>query len=111
MKTALAFDYPTAPPARAGALCDLCGTDPHSEYTCLWRRYRTLLKVPAVSTISPMPSIQRSQTTPGRKSTVRSLLRRMLARAAAHKDAYGLTGSVQELEDDRNAKLHVMTRL
>jgi len=35
----------------------------------------------------------------------------MLARAAAHKDAYGLTGSVQELEDDRNAKLHVMTRL
>ncbi|HEX9088876.1 MAG TPA: hypothetical protein VF867_15265 [Arthrobacter sp.] len=110
METALAFDYPTAPPPRI-SLCDLCGADPHPEYVCLWRRYRTLLRVPAGAHhfSDDIHAAIAGGSKPEEHGT--QLLRRMLARAAAHKDAHGVTGSVQELEDDRNADRPAMTRL
>lgn len=87
------------PPPRAG-LCDLCGTDPHPEHTCLWRRYRALARVAAGGHHFSDDLHARIEAGEMGESDGTALLRRMLERAAAHKDTHGFTGSVQELEDD-----------
>jgi hypothetical protein len=84
----------------AAELCDLCGTDPHPEYTCLWRRYRTLVRIPAGAHhfSDDIHATIADGSTEEREGT--ELLRRMLSRAAEHLDKHGFTGSIQELDDD-----------
>jgi hypothetical protein len=79
----------------------------HPSSSC----YRTLLKVPAGAHhfFDDIHAAIADGSRPEEHGT--QLLRRMLARAAAHKDAYGLAGSSQELEDDRSAGRPVMPRI
>lgn len=87
-------------PLLGSGLCDLCGTDPHPEHTCLWRRYRALARVAAGGHHFSDHLHARIESGELDEADGTALLRRMLTRAAAHKDAHGLVGSVQELEDD-----------
>lgn len=87
-------------PAATAARCDLCGTSPHPEHTCLWRRYRTLVRAAAGGRHFSDDIHARIVSGEMNEADGTDLLRRMLERAAAHKAALGLTGSVQELEDD-----------
>lgn len=89
----------TAAAAGAG-LCDLCGTDPHPEHTCLWRRYRALVKAPAGGHHFSDDLHAAIEDGPVPEPEGTEMFRRLLGRAAGHKDALGFTGSVQELEDD-----------
>ena len=89
----------TVPPRGAG-LCDLCGSDPHPEHTCLWRWFRALLKVPTGRHHFSDAIHSRIVSGEMDEADGADLLRRMLERTAGHKDAHGFTGSVQELEDD-----------
>lgn len=89
----------TAPPAGT-ALCDLCGSDGHPEHTCLWRRYRTPVRAAAGGHHFSDDIHARIEAGELDEADGAALLRRMLERAAAHKNTHGYTGSVQELEDD-----------
>lgn len=82
------------------ALCDLCRTDPHPESTCPGRLYRALVRAAAGG--HHFCDAIHSRIVAGEMAEADGLglLRRMLERAAAHKDTHGLTGSVTDLEDD-----------
>jgi hypothetical protein len=97
METALALHL-QSPPGKG--LSDLCGTDPHPEYTCLWRRYRALVRIPAGAHhfSDGVHAAITAGETPKREGT--ELLRRMLTRAGEHLAKHGFTGSIQELDDD-----------
>ncbi|WP_223884028.1 competence protein CoiA [Pseudarthrobacter sp. BIM B-2242] len=77
--------------------CDLCGLGNHPEHTCLWRRYRSLTRVPVGR--HHFSDDLHARIMDGVLDEVEGteLLRRMYERVSANKLAYGNIGSVAEL--------------